>query len=217
MQIDMRGVVAPGTLLVANHISWLDIPVIGAQGNIAFLSKAEVRDWALIGWMAQLAGTLFIARGAHQTAGTVANIVERLRSGQGVVIFPEGTTTDGTRLERFHPRLFAAAQHAGVRIQPLVLRYGEDGVRDRVAPFIGEETLIAHLFRLLRHPALRARVDVLPEVMNNEGLDRRRLAELCQRAIATTLGVSMATMARRAGLSRPQDLAGAGGHLGGAT
>jgi 1-acyl-sn-glycerol-3-phosphate acyltransferase len=137
------GAVAGATLLVANHVSWLDIPVIGSQGNVRFLSKVEVRTWPLIGWMSELAGTVFITRGAHQVREVVEGIHARIQAGQSVVIFPEGTTTDGREVQRFHPRLFAVCQQAGLAglaVQPVTLHYGSGPEPDPVAPFSATTT-----------------------------------------------------------------------------
>lgn len=189
LRLDVSGKLAPGALLVANHVSWLDIPVLGAQDRMLFLSKAEVRRWPLIGWMAATAGTLFIARGANQATEIVTQIGERIRAGTPVVIFPEGTTTDGSRLQRFHPRLFSAAQQPGVRIQPVALRYGDGQVPDPIAPFVGDDDLLSHLVRVLSHPGLTVSVRFLPP-LDAEGADRRRLAEQCRMAIADSLATT---------------------------
>lgn len=184
----VQGAPAPQALLIANHISWMDIPVLGSIGNIGFLSKAEVRDWPLIGWMSAQVGTLFIKRGGHQTAALIEQIQARVSTGQSVVIFPEGTTGDGHRLRRFHPRLMAAAQQPGVNAQPLVIRYGRDGQPDPIAPFIGDDNLLAHLWRVLRQPEIEVQVQFLAP-LETAGVDRRRLATRCQEAIAAALGV----------------------------
>ena len=216
LHIEVSGRLQSNALLIANHVSWLDIPVIGARGHIAFLSKAEVRAWPLIGWMADIAGTLFIERGAHQSAEMAARIAGRVRTGKGVVIFPEGTTTDGRRLARFHPRLFAAAQHEGVRIQPIALRYGQGEIPDQVAPFVGDDALLPHLLRLLRHPGLHVRIVALPEgVVDN--LDRRGLAEHSRSAIAETLHVPTAIPTRGARVTDREDLRTVTAPLGRAT
>ena len=189
LRIVVDGDLTPGALLVANHVSWLDIPVLGAQAELAFLAKSEVRAWPLIGWMAAVAGTLFIDRGGNQAAELSARIGERLAAGVPVVIFPEGTTTDGRALARFHPRLLAAGQQAGVRVQPVALRYGAEPLPDPIAPFVGNDDLLSHLARLLAHPGLMVRVSFLPPV-DAVGLDRRRLAEHCRVAIAARLDPS---------------------------
>lgn len=123
------------------------------------------------GWMASIAGTLFIERGAGEAGALVPRMNERMGRGRHLVIFPEGTTTDGSRLERFHPRLFAAAQIDGVRVQPVAVRYGTNAVRDRIAPFIGDDALLPHLARLVRHPGLKAAIHLL---LPREGSARPR-------------------------------------------
>lgn len=186
LTVEVTGGPAPHALLVANHVSWLDIPVIGSQAGIDFLSKAEVRDWPLIGWMAATAGTLFITRGGNQTAGLVPRIGERIRAGGHVAIFPEGTTSDGTRLRRFHPRLFAAGQLAGVAVQPVAVRYGSNAAPDPIAPFLGEEALLPHLLRLVRHPGLRVQIRFLSPLVGHT-LTRRQISDHCHAAIAEAL------------------------------
>ncbi len=192
LRLTVTGGLAPGILLVANHISWLDIPVLGAQGDIAFLSKAEIRAWPLIGWMAEVLGTLFITRGANQARDIADQIARRARAGQVVVIFPEATTADGTQLRPFHPRLFAAAQESGSRLQPVALRYGEPDRLDRIAPFIGDDQPLPHLLRVLRHPGIRVQVQFLPPLAS-AGLDRKGMAEACRRAIGEALGLPRET------------------------
>lgn len=186
LRIRVCGELAPSALLIANHVSWIDIPALGAQGRIVFLSKAEVREWPLIGWMSEIAGTLFIARGSNQAGKLAQDIAARIQSGGRVAVFPEGTTTDGTGLARFHPRLLAAGQQESVKIQPIALRYGSNAEPDPVAPFVGEDSLLPHLLRLLRHPGLSVHVRFLPPI-EGAGVDRRHLAEQCRAAIAEAL------------------------------
>ncbi|MBP8024623.1 MAG: 1-acyl-sn-glycerol-3-phosphate acyltransferase [Chromatiaceae bacterium] len=200
LRLEVTGGLAPGILLVANHISWLDIPVLGAQGDIAFLSKAEIRAWPLIGWMAEVLGTLFIHRGANQARDIADQIATRARAGQVVVIFPEATTADGTQLRPFHPRLFAAAQESGARLQPVALRYGKPNRLDPIAPFIGDDQPVPHLLRVLRHPGIRVQVQFLPPLAS-AGLDRKGMAEACRRAIGEALGLPRE--ASRSGPSSP--------------
>ncbi|TVQ92124.1 MAG: 1-acyl-sn-glycerol-3-phosphate acyltransferase [Chromatiaceae bacterium] len=187
LRIAVHGQYQPGTLLVANHVSWLDIPVLGAQGQLAFLSKAEIRTWPLVGWLASMSGTLFIERGAHQAGDLAARIAARVGSGSSVLVFPEGTTSDGQALRRFHPRLFAAAQQPGIRVQPVAVRYGSNQAPDSIAPFVGDDNLLTHLPRILRHPHLAVEVHFLPPLVPGHR-DRRTLAAQTQAAIAVALG-----------------------------
>ncbi len=154
VQLEIDGEPAPGPVMLAgNHISWLDIAVIVAARPVLFVSKAEVGRWPLIGWMARAGGTLFIERGAHATTALYQAISERLREGRAVVIFPEGTTTDGRGVKRFQARLFAAAILADTPVQPFALRYGQDCV-----PYVGDDVMFWHLLRLLREPRLDVRL-----------------------------------------------------------
>lgn len=188
VQVQVTGELIPNALLVANHISWLDIPVLGSRARIDFLSKADIKAWPLIGWMAETLGTLFIARGANQTGVLIPQLGDRVRQGKHVVIFPEGTTTDGSRLYRFHPRLLGAGQLAGVVVQPVALRYGSDAAPDPVVPFVGDDALVPHLVRLARHPGLRVHIQLLPPLDGN-GLSRRHISDYCRRSIGEALGL----------------------------
>jgi 1-acyl-sn-glycerol-3-phosphate acyltransferase len=196
LRIQVFGSVANHCLLVANHISWLDIPVLGAQAELGFLSKAEVRGWPLVGWMSAVAGTLFIERGANQAATVSDQIASAIASGRTLVIFPEGTTCDGREVRRFHPRLFAAARQPGLRVQPAALAYrrGADLAPDLTVPFVGEETLAANLWRVLRHPGLLAEVRFLSPIEPEEGEDRRRFAARARQAIVASLGLDPASL-----------------------
>lgn len=206
LHVAVEGELAPGALLVANHVSWLDIPVLGAQARLAFLAKSDVRDWPLIGWMAGVAGTLFISRGGNQTTELTGRIEEQLAQGVPVVLFPEGTTTDGRALARFHPRLFAAGQRPALRVQPVAIRYGEGRQPDPIAPFVGDDDLLRHLARLLAHPGLGVRLSFLPPV-EGARLDRRRLAEHCRTAIAGRLDLVTESLPTTAAQTPPADVA----------
>lgn len=189
VQVRVSGMAAEHCLLVANHVSWLDIPVLGAQAQIGFLSKAEVRRWPLVGWMSAVAGTLFIERGANQASTVSAQIAGAIARGRTLVIFPEGTTSDGRQVRRFHPRLFAAAQQPGLRVQPVAIAYrrGEDTAPDPEVPFVGEDTLIANLWRVIRHSDLVAQVYFLSPLEPWKGEDRRGFAERARRGILEAL------------------------------
>ena len=192
LRIEVTGEPASNALLAANHVSWLDIPVLGSRDRIDFLAKAEVGNWPLIGWMARVAGTLFITRGGNRTGDLISSIGDRLRTGKQVAVFPEGTTTDGSRLQRFHPRLFGAGQLGGVWVQPVALQYGTGPTPDRVAPFVGDDALLPHLIRVIRHPDLRVGVRFLAP-LDGGALTRRQIAEHCHGAIAGALGLEISS------------------------
>jgi len=185
VEVRISGQPAANALLVSNHISWLDIPVIGAQGEIGFLAKADVRGWPLIGWLADHAGTLFIERGGHQVNRVATQLGHAIAGGRTLTIFPEGTTTDGQTVARFHARLFQAGQTPGVQIQPVAISYhhGDDLMPDLHIPYIGDDTLLTNVWRVIRHPRLIARLHFLPPLAMVEGEQRRALAERARVAI----------------------------------
>lgn len=187
---EVHGEPAMDTLIVSNHVSWIDIPVLGSLIETDFLSKAEVRDWPLIGWMSAQAGTLFIKRGGNQATDLSEQIEARVRAGKPVVIFAEGTTSDGRQVRRFFPRLLAAAQQAGVAVQPVALRYGTNAVPDDIAPFINDDSLVPHGWQVLRQPRIRVEVHFL-EPVPSAGVDRRTLATQCRHAVAAALEVPL--------------------------
>lgn len=200
LQIGVAGDRAKSALIVANHISWLDIPVLGSLRPVGFLSKAEVRHWPVIGWMSAQIGTLFIKRGGSQTAELVEHIGARVREQRPVVIFAEGTTSDGRQLRAFYPRLLAAGQQPGVDVQPVAIRYGTNAEPDLVAPFIDNDGLIPSLWRILCRPRTRVQVNFLTPIVGTD-MDRRKLASHCETQIARVLNVPIvgrATGQRRA-------------------
>ncbi len=168
-------------LFIANHISWLDIPVLGSIAPVGFLSKAEVRQWPLIGKLAEKGGTLFIERGkrgASQQALTL--ITQRLNCPASVLLFPEGTTTDGQSVRRFFPRLLAAADTSATPIQPIAIVYKDNaGEKSTTAPFINQQSFFAHLWQFLTQPEQTVEVTFLPLVPANKQQDIKKVtAEL---------------------------------------
>ena len=150
-KVEVRGELPQGPhLWVGNHVSWTDIPLLGQLLPISFLSKAEVRTWPLAGWLAHKAGTLFIRRGSGDSTLLARQLHRHLEAGRQLLIFPEGTTTDGQQVRTFHGRLLTGAIEAGVPLQPVAIRYRRDGEIDLIAPFIGDDDLPSHLLRLFR-------------------------------------------------------------------
>ncbi|AKN26054.1 MULTISPECIES: lysophospholipid acyltransferase family protein [Stutzerimonas stutzeri group] len=173
-------------LWVANHVSWCDIPLLGMLAPLSFLAKAEVRAWPALGWLAQAAGTLFIRRGGGDAALVNRQLATQLVQGRHLLIFPEGTSTDGTDVRTFHPRLFACALEAGCAVQPVAIRYWRNGKPDTVAPFVGDDELPAHLRRLLTSDICDVEIQLLPPI-DVMALDRKAVAMNAQQAIANAL------------------------------
>ena len=173
-------------LWVANHISWTDILILGGCAPLSFLSKAEVQHWPVAGWLAKEAGTLFIQRGNAVQDDVQGQVVARLQQRLPVLIFPEGTTTEGHQPRKFHARLFSCAADTGVPIQPVAIRYRRHGQLDAIAPFVGDDSLPTHLMRLLSQGPAVAEVYFLP-LQPSEHHARNTLAQHAQHAIAQTL------------------------------
>jgi 1-acyl-sn-glycerol-3-phosphate acyltransferase len=170
-------------ITVANHVSWLDIPVLGAIEPTRFVGKSEIREWPIAGWLATAAGTFFIRRAKGGSAPLLERLVPHLRNAGSVVLFPEGTTTDGSQLLPFHSRLFSAAIDSDCPVQPVTLQYGLSLDGENVAPFIGNDSLFAHVLRVLRTPALQVRVLYGPPIRPHVAReDLARIAECFVRA-----------------------------------
>ena len=168
------------TLFVVNHISWFDIPALGSQIPVHFLSKDEINSWPIIGWFAKRVGTLFIKRGARGAAQqSIQEIRQVLELGNHVIIFPEGTTTDGSSVRRFHSRLFQAAIDADVQVQAIALSYPhEQGVHPK-APFIGDTQFIESTLGMMSESNMEACVSFLP-VLQARHYSRDELAQLAE-------------------------------------
>ncbi len=184
------GTPRPGaTLLLANHVSWLDIAVIHAVAPQArFVSKADVLAWPLLGWLIRGAGTLFIERERKRDALRVLHqVADALKAGDTVAVFPEGTTGDGRTLLPFHANLLQAAIATGTPVQAVALRYGD--ARQRFSPaveFLGPTTLVQSVWRMLSASGLTVQVDMLlPQGARHA--DRRALAEHLREQIGARL------------------------------
>jgi len=152
-------------LWVSNHISWIDIPVIGSLTRVFFLSKAEVANWPLMGRLARAGGTLFIQRGSGDSDKVRQQITGFLQQKLPILFFPEATTTDGKQVRRLHGRLLQSAIDTQTSVQPVLLCYvTSQCTLDLVIPFIGEISFAEHLKQVLAHPAVTAHVMVLPEI-----------------------------------------------------
>lgn len=181
-------------LIVANHISWLDIFVINSWHPCRFVAKADIRGWPLLGWLCDKAGTIFIERGSLRAVRRIyEGLVHRLHAGERVAFFPEGTTSVQGSLLPFHSNLFESAVEAQVPIQPFVLRYlrpdGEPGRFHPSVTFIGEMSFVESLIAILKGGPVRAELVRLPQI-ETTGRHRRELAQLAQDAIAAELGIA---------------------------
>lgn len=186
VKLVVRGERLPGTrVMVANHISWLDIPVVGACEPTRFVSKAEVGEWPVIGWLADAYGTFYLRRGSGGTKQLIESIDAHLGH-DSIVFFPEGTTTDGSIVLKFQPRLFATAIETRRPVQPIALRFSTAADGTVTAPYIGDDVLLDNIIRLLKHGPITAELTYCPPI-DPEGHDRASLAHAAHTAICNVV------------------------------
>jgi 1-acyl-sn-glycerol-3-phosphate acyltransferase len=175
-------------MVVANHISWLDVCVLNTIVPTRFVAKAELREWLVIGWLCSRAQTLFIERGKARAAARInLEVVEQIKEGFQFSVFPEGTTTDGHYVAPFHSSLLQPAIDAGVMVQPLALTYFDnDGESSIVAPYVGEMTFVESLWLILSAPSLQVQLIATP-ALNAAEFDRRQLAQAAKQQIELAL------------------------------
>jgi 1-acyl-sn-glycerol-3-phosphate acyltransferase len=175
-------------LIVANHVSWLDIFVINALHPCRFVAKAEIRSWPVLGWLAGAAGTVFIARGNRRELRHIfKGLVEVLAQGERVALFPEGTTGRQGEVLPFHANLFEAAIDARTPVQPYALAYLDgEGRYHPAIDYVGDTTFVDSLFAVLQGPPVRARLTCLAPLATS-GAHRRELALAAQSAVAAAI------------------------------
>ncbi len=186
-------------LVVANHISWLDILVMLAVQPVRFVSKADIKHWPLIGWLATNVGTLYIERASRRDAlRVVHHIAEALREAPAgtpvhtasiIAVFPEGTTGDGTVVLPFHANLVQAAISAHAPVQPVALRYQDaaTGALSLVPAYVDDDSLVSSVWRLLASPPVTAVVH-FSAVQHAQGRDRRAWALDLHGDVSKSLG-----------------------------
>lgn len=190
-----------GVLIVANHVSWLDIFAINAVQPMRFVAKSEIRRWPLIGWLCARGDTLFIDRARrHHTRDINHAMAAALRAGDTFAVFPEGSTTHGDILLPFHASLLQPALTCEAAIVPVAIRYSRaDGSLCTEADYEGDKSLVASLLQLITQPRVQLSLQVLPAI-DCAGRHRRELADETAAAIAARLG--LAVPSTRAGRSR---------------
>lgn len=185
-----EGAVHRGTLVVANHVSWLDIPLVAAVFPGRMLAKSEIRRWPVLGPLAALGGTLFVERDRLRALPTtVRDIAGALRDGSRVVVFPEGSTWCGRGSGgRFRPAVFQAAIDAEAEVRPVRIAYRTARTDEQAAgaaAFVGDDPLAASLWRVVTAAGLTAEISVLPPIPAGALPGRRALARAAQTAVAS--------------------------------
>jgi 1-acyl-sn-glycerol-3-phosphate acyltransferase len=154
-------------LIVCNHVSWLDIIVLGRFVPGCFAAKDDIAGWPVIGYLARQAGSVFIRRGdKRQILHTAERMAWQLRRNGNMLVFPEGTTTDGSEVLEFHASLFQPALLTRAAIQPAAIRYLNAAKES--APFVGDDEFVAHLLRMLALEKIEVRLDFLPAFQSEE-------------------------------------------------
>jgi 1-acyl-sn-glycerol-3-phosphate acyltransferase len=179
-----------GHLLVANHVSWLDIAAVHAVlPQARFVSKSDVKHWPLVGALVEGVGTLFIERSSKRDALRVVHqTAAALQAGDCVAVFPEGTTGPGPELLPFHANLLQAAIAVQAPLLPVVLRWFQPGERfSTAARFIGDTTLVQSLWAIASARGLGIDIQVLA-TLPADGSDRRALAERARQLLSSALG-----------------------------
>lgn len=173
-------------LIAANHISWLDIPVLHSACAMGFVGKAEIESWPVFRSIARVGGTIFHQRGNHDSAaGVSALMAQRLREGRAVAIFPEGGIQPGSPIRVFHARMFRPAVDVGCPVQPVMIRYMRDGLIDKDVPFRVGESMLMNLCRQLARPKSIGELHFLP-VISAVDQPRRALADGARAAVISS-------------------------------
>lgn len=192
LQVDLQAPPMPAAgaqLIVANHVSWLDIVVIHALlPHTRFVAKQDIARWPLVGWLVAGSGTLLVDRNRPRDAARAVDCMAgALTAGHTLALFPEGTTSDGSRLLGFHSSLLQAAVRAQAQVQPLLLLYAENGcVPSPSVPYEGATTLGQSLWRVCRARRLVAQVQALP-LQPAPHADRRLLSRRLHADMASAL------------------------------
>jgi lyso-ornithine lipid O-acyltransferase len=217
-EVGARSTASPA-LILCNHVSWLDICVITALAPVVFVAKSEVAAWPVFGWLAKLQRTIFINRQArHQTGAATKEIAGRLLGGDAVVLFAEGTSSDGVRVLPFRSSLVGAVHHAlgnstrhtEITVQPMSLAYvGFGGVpmgrglRERVA-WYGDADLIPHLLYVLSSGAVDVTVSWGEAVAYDMGADRKVITRDAEKSVRRMTAAALRATPARA-MSAPAE------------
>ncbi|RFU84677.1 1-acyl-sn-glycerol-3-phosphate acyltransferase [Streptomyces triticagri] len=199
-----------GTLIVADHVSWLDVPALLAREPASLVAKREVGHWPLVGRLARRAGTCFLERESPRALpGAVAAVRDRLLAGQSVIVFPQGTTWCTEAGGSYRRAMFQSAIDAGAPVRPVTVSYRQHGVPSTVAAFVGDDSFVGSLRRVARAGGLAVRVEAHEALRPGAGVDRRMLAAAARRASS---GGAPGAAAHGAGVRLPRSTEVSGRH-----
>jgi 1-acyl-sn-glycerol-3-phosphate acyltransferase len=180
------------TMLASNHVSWLDIQVLDSLLPARYIAKSEIRDWPGAGWIAAKAGTIFIRREKRSDTTRInEQIAHALQQGDCVGLFPEGTTSEGDVLRRFHASLMEPAVSIGAAIQPVSIRYQRaDGSLCREAAFIGEISFVQSVALIIRQREITVRVQFARPIETKDQ-HRKVICDQAYAAVAAQLDIKL--------------------------
>lgn len=189
---------ARNLIIASNHVSWVDIFVISAAHPALFIAKSEIRDWPIAGFICERAGTIFIRRARRRDTAVINETMHKVLSdGYTVGFFPEGTTTPGDKLLKFHTSLFEPAVVNDATLSPVALRYRMDnGDLCRATAFVGEISFVESVGLMLSQRKLVAEVTFAPPIAAGQ-LTRRELASRAEAAVAAILDVPLPSALQR--------------------
>ncbi|MBL0124340.1 MAG: 1-acyl-sn-glycerol-3-phosphate acyltransferase [Betaproteobacteria bacterium] len=189
---------ARNLIIAANHVSWVDIFVISAAHPARFVAKSEIRDWPIAGWLSERAGTIFIRRTRRSDTAKINDLMHAaLADGASIGLFPEGTTTKGDRLLKFHTSLFEPAVVNSATLAPAAICYlSSDGERNEAVAFIGDLSFAESVGLIIGQKSMIAEITFAPQI-EASALTRRELALQAEGAIAAMLGVAAPNMHHR--------------------
>lgn len=209
IRVHVAGAPAAGRplLLAANHISWTDIPVLGSLLPVSFVAKSDMADWPVFGLLARLQRSVFVERDRTRASSLQAGeLGQRLADGEAMVLFAEGTTSDGNAVGTFKSTLFGAARaaleaaggaHETVTVQPVTIAYTRlHGIpmgrqHRRYASWIGDSDLVPHLAALIREGGLDVEVHFGEAVAYTRASDRKQIARLMEAQVRATLAQAL--------------------------
>ena len=194
IHIEVKGTIAGAGLLVANHTSWLDIPILSTVAPLSFIAKKEVDHWPFFGTLARLQNSYFIDRSRRLQTGTArAALVARLDAGETLVLFPEGTSGPGHRVKPFKSALFGSIENSTIPVFPVAIIYtAQHGLpltlrqRPQVA-WYGAMDLLPHLWQVLKAGPIKVQIIVLPTLFSSNFANRKTLAEAAESQISVQL------------------------------
>lgn len=181
-------------LIASNHSSWLDIPVLGAQGPVSFVAKADISGWPVIGFIARITSTIFVSRERRISTGETRDQIRKaMQRGRTVILFAEGTTSDGNRVLPFKSALFGAVHYAGTPVVPLGIAYVRRGGLNitrnqrRQIAWYGDMSLLPHYWSIVTGPPIDVTLALAPAITAGDRKTLAREAEARVRAMVVNM------------------------------